>query len=817
MGTLEKLKAALRINSTQRILLFTGAGYSYQAENRLGEAVPMGNGLRDALLDKTPHKGDKSTVSLESAAQYANKKIFAPAVLELLKDLFTVRATTPAMQTIAAKRWLRVYTTNFDDGYEKCFELTNKELNSVTVDDHVSAIRPTGQTYVHLNGSIRRLDYTNLDSSIRLSRRSYIIDSPQRRAWASQLGADLESSVVRIFVGYSLADPDVTSLIPQDSLSRERTFFICSPDANDIEDAYLQDFGSVLRIGTDRFAKLLDATQSVDTASSTSDIRNRVDADFLAGHRYGESSAGVEDVFKLAWTGQVDRRFLPTRSDDSSYVIPRTNWVWNDFDPRTNGRNLLIVKGGLGTGKSVLLEQIGADAIRFGVDAAFLSSMDNLRLRQLDAMLRLQLPFVLLVDGYAATFSFLEKSIASRCPENALVVVAERSNTHDFSFGTRLLAAFAGWNVREIDLDIMTADEISKFAVYLNASGLVGDLANSQLGLEKTIRQELGAYLPNVLIHSINSPAMKTRVGLAADFLRENSPRARYCTLVLILQSMGLPTTSRTLTDLAGGLHVPPNVSFTDEHAGVLFGVSRGRVFCVSTIFGQYILSDVLEPSMCIDIIKQALDSAVDLRHVNPECQTFADILVRTSTIQKIFRTERSLAHAQDIFDYARTHSYYSNKPLFWLQYAIWAYVCEQWDFAEGLFKTAFAKAKSDAEWDAYQIDNHYARFRVARALAKDMTDPAEAEDELRKAMHVILEQTGKNDNEHFPYRVASSVKSYFDRYHELFTDEFRTYILTTCELVLNRALALEHSLRTHDDVIRCIRSLKQLLGKFKS
>ena len=816
MGTLENLKAALRTNSTQRILLFTGAGFSCKAENRLGDPVPMGNGLRDLLLDKTAYKGDKAMVSLESAAQYAKKKILGPAVLDLVRDLFTVNTTTPAMRTIAAKRWLRVYTTNFDDGYEKCFESTGKILNSVTVDDHVSAIRPTGQTYIHLNGAINRLGYTNLDSSIRLSRRSYIIDSPQRRAWASQLGADLESSAIRIFVGYSLADPDVTSLIPPDDISRASTFFICSPEANEIEDAYLQDFGSVLRIGTDRFAHLVDSMASADVSKSNLDIGRRADADFLVSHPYGRSSAGVQDVFKLAWTGQVDRQFLPVRADDVSYVIPRTKWVWNDFDPRAHGRNLLIIKGGLGTGKSVLLEQIGADAMRFGVDAAFLCSMESLRQRQLDAMLRLGVPFVLLVDGYAAAFSFLEKSIASRCPENALVVVAERSNTHDFGFGARLLSAFTGWNIQEIDLDVMTASEVSQFAVYLGASGLIGEELGKlgQVVVEKIIRDDLDAYLPNVLLRSINSPAMKARVGLAADFLREKSPRARYCTLVLVLQSMGLATTTRILADLAGGLHVP-GVSVTDASAGVLFGVARGRVFCVSTIFGQYILSEVLESSICIDIIKQALDNAVELRHVNPDCQRFADLLVRTNTIQKIFRSERSLGHAQAIFDYARTHSYYSNKALFWLQYAIWAYVCEHWDLAETLFKTSYGKAKSDADFDPYQIDNHYARFRVARALSKDMTDAREAEIELREAMNVILEQTGKSDNEHFPYRVASSFKTYFDRYHELFTSDFKAHIFTTCELVLARAQALEHSLRTHDDVVRCIRALTQLLRKF--
>jgi hypothetical protein len=49
---MKELSGLLDQNRHKRTLLFIGAGFSFGALNRMGEPVPLGNSLRDALLRK---------------------------------------------------------------------------------------------------------------------------------------------------------------------------------------------------------------------------------------------------------------------------------------------------------------------------------------------------------------------------------------------------------------------------------------------------------------------------------------------------------------------------------------------------------------------------------------------------------------------------------------------------------------------------------------------------------------------------------------------------------------------------------------------
>src|SRR5262249_8501255 len=61
-----------------------------------------------------------------------------------------------------------------------------------------------------------------------------------------------------------------------------------------------------------------------------------------------------------------------------------------------------------------------------------------------------------------------------------------------------------------------------------------------------------------------------------------------------------------------------------------------------------------------------------------------------------------------------------AKQPLFWLQYAIACTVLEEFDRAEAYFSTAYSLAEA-RDFNAYQIDNHFARFILVRAIrAKD-------------------------------------------------------------------------------------------------
>ena len=105
-------------------------------------------------------------------------------------------------------------------------------------------------------------------------------------------------------------------------------------------------------------------------------------------------------------------------------------------------------------------------------------------------------------------------------------------------------------------------------------------------------------------------------------------------------------------------------------------------------------------------------------------------------------------------------------QPLFWLQYAIACLVIDEFERAEKYFETAYSLAGKREYWDAYQIDNHFARFLLMRAIHQgDASTAMAAFRQARKLIHNQLER----ERLHYPYRVASMYADFYDRFaHEL-------------------------------------------------
>ncbi len=105
---------------------------------------------------------------------------------------------------------------------------------------------------------------------------------------------------------------------------------------------------------------------------------------------------------------------------------------------------------------------------------------------------------------------------------------------------------------------------------------------------------------------------------------------------------------------------------------------------------------------------------------------------------------------------------YFTRKnPLFWLQYAIACTVFEEFDPADKYFDTAYALAETK-EFNAFQIDNHYARFLLMRAIRSK--DPANCMKSFRDARKLIFEQI-QTERLHYPFSVATNIAEFYDQF----------------------------------------------------
>ncbi|HLO96810.1 MAG TPA: SIR2 family protein [Burkholderiaceae bacterium] len=185
-----------------RVILFLGAGASLGAKNLVGIDPPLGTDLAKTLAEKAGwNYAGEPLATVYSAAREA---LGTPALEAFLASLYRNVKPSPAQRTIAAFPWLRVYTTNIDDGLETAFGSNSSQ--QVVVRNRTDRIEDKDQLlgrldYVHLNGSIRRPD-----AGFVFSAEEYGKASATSPRWYEEVASDFLQTPF-IFIGTSLAEP----------------------------------------------------------------------------------------------------------------------------------------------------------------------------------------------------------------------------------------------------------------------------------------------------------------------------------------------------------------------------------------------------------------------------------------------------------------------------------------------------------------------------------------------------------------------------------------------------------------------------------
>ena len=78
-----------------------------------------------------------------------------------------------SQQIIAQQKWIRVYTTNYDDVLETAGEKDGRIYTPMLLSDTVERINCV-ESVVHMNGYIRNLDKNSLENEFKLCTRSYL-------------------------------------------------------------------------------------------------------------------------------------------------------------------------------------------------------------------------------------------------------------------------------------------------------------------------------------------------------------------------------------------------------------------------------------------------------------------------------------------------------------------------------------------------------------------------------------------------------------------------------------------------------------------
>jgi NAD-dependent SIR2 family protein deacetylase len=166
--TSDLFKNALQHAIQGNALLFLGAGFSTLFKDIKSRPLPIGSQLAEEMIEEC--KG-KPTKDLRVAAARLFKAVGNEAYINFLQERFTIRVENESMEKatkIANEKWTRIYTTNFDDGYEKAAAQAGRKVMSAIVSDNIDEYSKNPRTCIHIHGFIDKTKNINADLVITL-------------------------------------------------------------------------------------------------------------------------------------------------------------------------------------------------------------------------------------------------------------------------------------------------------------------------------------------------------------------------------------------------------------------------------------------------------------------------------------------------------------------------------------------------------------------------------------------------------------------------------------------------------------------------
>lgn len=239
-----------------KALLFLGSGFSKGAVNINNEGFKDANELTRKLFSvmNIPYDPAKD---LNIVSEYFQNKKGKSQLIDLLKKEYTVKEVSNTQKEIMKYDWERVYTTNYDDIAEKASKENGILREPITLSTNLKEVKDKDEVVVHLNGFIKNITEDTLRKELKLTKRSYVIESFEENQWATLFKKDIEHAKVIIFIGYSLSyDIDLQRIMINSNAIRDKIFFI-NGQVDEMDRVIIEQYGNLEPLYSDEFAKVL--------------------------------------------------------------------------------------------------------------------------------------------------------------------------------------------------------------------------------------------------------------------------------------------------------------------------------------------------------------------------------------------------------------------------------------------------------------------------------------------------------------------------------------------------------------------------------
>lgn len=743
---------------TSRAVLFLGSGFSTGATAIYGRRPPVGNELRDLLAAELGV--DPALYDFKTLANAFHRR---PELnlLDSFKSMFTISSVNQDIKDIIGRRWLRIYTTNYDDAVEVAARAAGMNLQQFNYDDAKPA-KTTRNSIIHLHGIIGRANEGNLLDQLVLSQKTYIRQRFDTSSWYDEFRRDIRFCQAIFFVGYSLQDTHITALIPRFPEIKAKTYFITRGMPERLLQEDLEDYGEINPIEVSGFAS---ACKNFIAPAVTYDPTKLKALKLIDIFKDSKSvlPPTANEIFDLIAFGSFNERRCLANLPEAQYIAPRQSTVSRALTAIKNSKTV-VIHSRLGNGKTVFTYSLGHTLTASGYNC----------FRCIDASPDIEYEIGLIKDLEKVVIIFDNYDVAIACIDRLLdlapdvkIVVNVRTGLQQVRLH-ELLEKLPS-PLSRIDINSISGQDHSDFISLLESTGVVKDDLRNRIYNAPDIRDIVtviydNEYVRNRITRALSS-AMKDKRALAT------------ITISLIMALIGQPADLSLFIDV---IEADPFLILEKykEEVSDIFDMDGDTIKAKSSTFAEYLVQHQLDVDDIMIIVHRVIIVAVSKKVE----RRYRSILSSMMSFAQLSRMLKSFPNAGDkirgLYEKLQRDVDVREEPLFWLQYAIASTDNGRTDLAEGFLINAYTKAAANPRFQTYQLDTQALRLNLLLESSENPGQKISRIEKIFKHGEQVKNMISNRNHRDFAVKVLENYRPFITRRNGDIVDKERLQLI---------------------------------------
>ncbi|WP_264873428.1 SIR2 family protein, partial [Saccharibacter floricola] len=584
----------LRYVDTKNSVLFLGSGFSKFATNILNETLPDGQELFKKLSDIL--NADVNGYDLKSISDMLmdEKK---ESIFDVLYKTFTVARTSNFQHAILSLPWGRIYTTNYDDIIQN---IKGSEFKCFTFYDDVPKKLPKSFS-IYLHGSISRVNEEDFSDKIILNNSSYDSINREHIQWLDEFKSDIRNFNACFFLGYSLRDHHISSLLSLSLKDTKKVCFIAGKNAPKHFIKRAAEYGEVLPIDFDVFAKKI---KEAPTPEKPQDLNK------LPSFRYlhpgldskSHSTPTPTEINNLVCFGTFYKERFFSLKDIKDFVIIRKRKV-DDVIKHLSDKKTILIHSRIGNGKTIFLYIFTYMVKSFSYHCLFWKGRNRCFSQELELIKKYN-KVIVIFDDYDEAINNIEK-ISSEAPDVKFIVTMRTSlqevRLHEIK--EKLPSP-----LQRIDINTLSSEEKNDFYNLLYKNG-----AQKQ-NLEHSIKNK-SRDIRDIVTKLYEHKEIRKKILNICDSL---SSTLRETVIILSLAKWsGITVDDSTINyilkkDVFLDIKDPNNHSIND-----LIEFNEEKIDMRSSMLSEYIIQHMLDTDHVLNICQKIIICLTNKKHKN--------------------------------------------------------------------------------------------------------------------------------------------------------------------------------------------------------